>query len=133
MGCKQCVIIIIRKEVINLATVHNVNNKNYTIFEPNDILYIIEKECSPELANVLRELITDLKEKADYDTNYVKEKLNTDLDCYESELEEYSNMCSEIRDTVEQLSNYIYDSKKLDRSHILEKLSDIRLEMDNVN
>ena len=133
MGCKQCVIIIIRKEVINLATVHNVNNKNYTIFEPNDILYIIEKECSPELANVLRELITDLKEKADYDTNYVKEKLNTDLDCYESELEEYSNMCSEIRDTVEQLSNYIYDSKKLDRSHILEKLSDIRREMDNVN
>ena len=116
-----------------MASIYTVNNKNYTIFEPNDILYIIEKECSPELATVLRELITDLKEQADYGTRYVEEKLNTDLDCYESELEEYSNMCSEIRDTVEQLSNYIYDSKKLDRSHILEKLSDIRREMDNVN
>ena len=95
-----------------MASIYTVNNKNYTIFEPNDILYIIEKECSPELATVLRELITDLREKADYGTNYVKEKLNTDIDCYESELEEYNNMCSEIRDTVEQLSNYIYEIVK---------------------
>ena len=116
-----------------MATVYNINNNKYIVIEPNDILYIFEKECSSELASVLRELITELKEKADYGTNYVKEKLNTDLDCYESELEEYSNMCSEIRDIVEQLSNYIYDSKKLDRSHILEKLSDIRREMDSVN
>ena len=116
-----------------MATVYNINNNKYIVIEPNDILYIVEKECSPELATVLRELITDLKEQADYGTRYVEEKLNTDIDCYESELEEYSNMCSEIRDTVEQLSNYIYDSKKLDRSHILEKLSDIRREMDNVN
>ena len=112
MGCKQCVIIIIRKEVINLATVHNVNNNKYIVIESNDILYIVEKECSSELVDVLRELITDLKEQADYGTRYVEEKLNTDLDCYESELEEYSNMCSEIRDTVEQLSNYIYEIVK---------------------
>ena len=116
-----------------MATVYNINNNKYIVIEPNDILYIVEKECSSELANILRELIIDLKEQADYGTRYVEEKLNTDLDCYESELEEYNNMCSEIRDTVEQLSNYIYDSKKLDRSHILEKLSDIRREMDNVN
>ena len=114
-----------------MVTTYNINNHKYIVIEPNDILYIVEKECNSELANVLRELITELKEQADYGTNYVKEKLNTDLDCYESELEEYSNMCSEIRDTVEQLSNYIYDSKKLDRSHILEKLSDIRREIDN--
>ena len=116
-----------------MVTTYSINNHRYTVIDNNDILNIVDKECSPELATVLRELITDLKEKADYGTRYVEEKLNTDLDCYESELEEYSNMCSEIRDTVEQLSNYIYDSKKLDRSHILEKLSDIRREMDNVN
>ena len=119
--------------MIITATVHNVNNLKYIVMDINDILYIIDKECDSELASMLRETITDLKEKADYGTNYVKEKLNTDLDCYESELEEYSNMCSEIRDTVEQLSNYIYDSKKLDRSRILEKLSDINREIDNVN
>ena len=113
------------------VTTYSVNNHKYIVIEPNDILCIIEKECNPELANVLRELITDLKEKADYSTRYVEEKLNTDLDCYESELEEYRDMCSEVRDIIEQLSNYTNDSKKLDRSHILKKLSDIRWEIDN--
>ena len=113
------------------VTTYSVNNHKYIVIEPNDILYIVEKECSSELASVLRGLITDLKEKADYGTRYVEEKLNTDLDCYESELEEYRDMCSEVRDIIEQLSNYINDSKKLDRSHILKKLSDIRREIDN--
>lgn len=34
--------------------------------DTNDILYIIDKECDSELANMLRETITDLKEEADY-------------------------------------------------------------------
>ena len=40
------------------------------------IFFILKKKKNvvPELVDVLRELITDLKEQADYGTNYVERK-----------------------------------------------------------
>lgn len=75
------------------------------------------------MVDVLREFISDLKEKADYTT----------LDCYESELEVYNDLCCDLRDMIDNLRGYINDSKKLDRSHILEELRNMEREINNVN
>ena len=78
---------------------------------------------------MLREFITDLKEKADYTT----QKIDTDLDCYESELEGYNTLCCDLRDMIDKLDDYINDSKKLDRSHVLKELRNMKREINNVN
>ena len=115
--------------MINTVTVYNINNKKYIVTSTDDIFYIFEKECSPDLVNVLRDTIADLKEQADY----TAQKINTDLDCYESELEEYSSLCSDLKDMINELSDYIDDSKKLDRNHIIKVLSRMKYEINNVN
>ena len=97
--------------------------------DTNDILYIIEKECSSELVDILREFISDLKEKADYTT----QKINTDLDSYESELNEYNSLCSDLRDGIKRLKDYINNSTRLDRNHIVEELKCMEKEIINVN
>ena len=111
-----------------MASIYTVNNKNYTIFDTDDIFHIIQKECSPELVDILREIITDLKEQADY----TSQKIYTDIDCYESSLEEYSSMCCEVNEINQKLIDYIEDTKKMDRHYILERLKDIHYELNSV-
>lgn len=108
-----------------MATVHNINNHKYIVMDINDILYIIDKECDSELANMLRETITDLKEKA----NYTSRKLDTDLISYEGSLESYNSMCCVITELLEKLENYVEDSKRLDRNYILQLIHSIEKEV----
>ncbi len=103
--------------------VYRLHNKPYTVFDEKDIFYIVDEECSPEISDLLRELISDLKEQADYTT----QKVDTDLDSYEASLEEYSNAFGEIDDYLTKLNNYISDSKRLDRNEIMSIIGSIKI------
>lgn len=108
--------------------VYRINNKPYTIFNEKDIYYIIDENCSPEISDMIRETIDDLKEKADY----TAKKIDTDLNSYEAQLEGYNNAFCDVTENLNKLDNYISDSKRLDRNEILNVIGDIRKQISNV-
>lgn len=69
----------------------------------------------------LSEYIQELESKADYN----KQKINTDLDCYESQIEEYRNMLSDTMDELNTLITSIIDSKRINKDSITNTLNRI--------
>ena len=108
--------------------VYRINNKPYTIFSEKDIYYIIDENCSSEISDMIREIIDDLKGKADY----TSQKIGTDLDSYEAQLESYNNAFCDVTENLDKLDNYISDSKRLDRNEILSVIGDVRKQISNV-
>ena len=108
--------------------VYRIHDKPYTVFDEKDIFYIIDEECSPEVSDIIREIITDLKEQADY----TSQKVDTDLDCYEAQLDSYNSMCGDVVELLDTLDNYIEEAKKLDRQYILKLIGSIKKEIGNV-
>lgn len=74
----------------------------------------------------LSEYIQELESKADYN----KQKINTDLDCYESQIEEYRNMLSDTMDELKTLRDSINDSKRINKDKVIDTLERIE---DSIN
>ena len=111
--------------MVVIGHVYRIHDKPYIVFDEKDIFYIIDEECSPEVSDILRETITELKEQADYTSR----KLDTDLISYDGSLDSYNSMCYVITELLEKLESYIEDSKRLDKKYILQLIHSIEEEV----
>ena len=109
------------------------NNKTKVIIDELDFKDLIRDElgldAEDEFDTMIISKMEDLQDKADYN----KQKINTDLEAYESELEENRNSLLEIRDIIESLQEYIEDNTiaKKHKDRILKDMHRIEIEINN--
>lgn len=89
---------------------------------------IIEKYCGSEISNPIKDIIEKLQCEADY----VSQKIGTDLDSYESDLESYGCVLHDVYDMLDKLEDEVNDSKRLDRASIIKQLRNMQIQISNV-
>ena len=90
------------------------------ILNSKDLVDVAYDKLGIEYSNEIEKVIHTQEENE----IYAMERLNTDLDSYEGQIEEYRDSMLEVVEILEQLEINIEDSKKLNRNNIL---NDIRL------
>lgn len=66
------------------------------------------------------------------EADYTERKIHTDLDCYESDLDSWNCVGNDIMDIVFKLEEHIDESKRINKSFILECLNSIRREINGI-
>jgi hypothetical protein len=99
----------------------NINGVNYYT-DKDDFRILIEET----LGNDFIEYIQALEDKSDFN----KIKANTDLLAYESQLDEQSCLLNDTTSDIEDICNYIKDSKRLDKQEVIKRLYKI---IDKIN
>ena len=102
-----------------------VNGKNVIVNENDlsDIAGIVREECSPELAEMVEEMISD--KLSDLEDEH--KALEYEMRSYESDLEDAQRSLHDIWDNAEELLQYIAESKRINREGLTEKIREIRL------
>ncbi|GAB4272126.1 MAG: hypothetical protein Kow00111_25780 [Thermincola ferriacetica] len=77
------------------------------------------KDVASQVQNIINE------------ADYIEKRLETDLDAYESQLDSFNSMCRDVLDVIGQLIQYIENSKKLDRKHIIQSLNNAKKLIEN--
>lgn len=96
------------------------------IMSKKDIIDVAYNKLGSEFSN----LITNMVDTQEENEIYARERLNTDLDSYEGQIEEYRDCMLEVQEILEKLEESIEDSKRLNRDNILK---DIRLSINKLN
>lgn len=89
-----------------------------TIFAENerDLVYLIREYLSDDVSIWVEDYIQKLIKEADY----TDRKVNTDLNSYESQLENQNSAFSEISEQLDNLKEYIDDTtKKMTKKNVL--------------
>lgn len=102
-----------------------VNGKNVIVNENDlsDIAGIIKEECSPELAEMMEEMLSDKLS----DLEDERKALVQEMCSYESDLEDAQRSLHDIWDDAEELLTYIADCKRINKEHLMEMVRGIRL------
>ena len=93
-------------------------NGNFEILRDiHELNNLIESEMGKDVALEVKKLIdTD---------NYTERKVNTDLVAYESQLDSFNAMCSDVIDILERLLKEL-ESPRLNRRELLKQVSGIK-------
>lgn len=73
------------------------------IFDHDDFIKLISEYMGTDAEYRLKEIISDLQDKADY----TAQKVNTDLDSYESQLDSQTAAFNDILDGLEKIQDMI--------------------------
>lgn len=92
-----------------------------TIFGLKDILDLVEFALGPELA----ELLNDIFQHCEANEIYVKEKLQTDLDAYESQLDHYHSMLLELVEVINEICNQMLSGKRINKQNVADILKSL--------
>lgn len=106
------------KQVITLN-----DDSTATIFGLKDILDLVEFALGPELA----ELLEDIFHRCELNEIFVKEKLQTDLEAYEVQLDYYNSMLLDIVEVLNEICTQMLSGKRINKQNvadILKSLSD---------
>jgi rhamnogalacturonyl hydrolase YesR len=98
-----------------------INGENYIIMNDSDIIEIIEKYCGYELSQLVESKIANVN----YEKLLVKEKAKTDEESYLASLENIENCLRDIQDVVENMTEHLKESKRINRDKIHERLKEI--------
>ena len=103
-----------------------VNGKNVIVNEndPSDIAGIVKEECSPELAEMVEEMISGKL----YDLEDERKALEYEMRFYESDLEDAQRSLHDIWDDAEELLTYIAESKRINKEHLTERIREIKFQ-----
>ena len=99
------------------------NDSTVTIMSLQDICDLVESTSGSELA----ELLNNIFLHCEANEMYVKERLQTDLDAYESQLDLYHDMLLEVSEVLSEMSNQMLSGKRINKNNladILKSLSD---------
>lgn len=94
-----------------------------TILEDKDVLELVEKYISDDVAEYLAEKLG----RKDEEELYAEMRFDSDLDAMEGEVENYQNMLQDVSEGLEQIMNYIDNVERINRSKVfimVEKLND---------
>lgn len=97
------------------------NGQTVLIGSNKDIVEVIEEHCSYELASLISSKIVDV----DREKLYAQERAQTDADSYLSDLESKECCLRDVLEIAEDLTNYIEESKRINKDTIYQKLNEL--------
>ena len=109
------------------------NNKTKVIIDELDFKDLIREELGADAEDEFDTIILGKIENLQVQADYTKQKINTDLEAYEGELEQNRNSLLDIRDIIEKLQEYIEDNTiaKKHKDKILKDIRQIEIEINN--
>lgn len=98
------------------------NNGKIILVDSNkDILEAVEEYCSRELSSLISNKLVDVdKEKL-----YAESRAATDADNYLSSLESVNSLMNDVINELEEITEYMEDTKRVDKNKIYQKLFNI--------
>ena len=96
------------------------------ILNSRDLVEIAYNNLGSEYSDEIEKVIISSSEAE----LYAEKRINTDLNSYEGQIEEYRDCMLEVQEILEKLEESIEDSKRLNRDNILK---DIRLSINKLN
>ena len=99
------------------------NDSTATIMSLKDICDLVEYALGSELAELLNSIFL----QCEANEMYVKERLQTDLDAYESQLSLYHDMLLEVSEVLSEMSNQMLSGKRINKNN----LADILISLSN--
>ena len=93
------------------------------IYDDGDFQRLIYERLGYDAEKVIKKLIS----RADY----TKQKINTDLTAYESELESNRTAFTDINDALHEMFSYILKCKRLNKDNLLESIKQIQSIINN--
>lgn len=99
-----------------------VNNNTYMIRNDADLVDAINQECGYELSRLVEQKL----DSASYEEQLAEKQFNSDFFAYESQVESLGFCLQDVLQSVEELINYVDDSKKINRTVITDKLRYIK-------
>ena len=106
----------------------DIHNQYIYINSERDLCDIIEKYCGHEVSN----LVSNICEKADIAKTYAKEKLYSDMDAYEEDLNSWETVGECIEEELSHYEEYDACHKNLNRERIEQMKNHIRSLLDTV-
>lgn len=102
-----------------------VSGKNVIVNENDlsDIAGIVREECSPELSEMMEEMLSDKLSDLEDERNALVQEMRS----YESDLEDAQRSLHDIWDDAEELLTYIAESKRINKEHLTKRIREIRL------
>lgn len=104
------------------------SGKNVVINNKDDLVEVIKEELSPELSNIVNSIVSG----AEQEEIYAKLRINSDLDSYESDLENYQNAVNEALRLSDVIIEHLETSSRINRNKIYVNLLELRKELMNV-
>ena len=88
------------------------------ILNPKDLVDIAYNKLGSEYSNEIEQIVQTQSENE----IYANERLNTDLNSYEGQLEEYRDCMLEVMEIAEEIETYMHESKYFEKKKALEKI-----------
>ena len=101
-----------------MSVIQLLDGSQHIVFNSKDLIDIAYDKLGIEYSNLI-ENITETQEENEI---YAKERLNTDLNSYEGQIEEYRDCMLEVQEILEKLEETIEESKRLNREEILKQI-----------
>ena len=99
-------------------------NGNFEILRNvHELKNLIEAEVGKDVASEVEKLIDA--------ANYTERKVDTDLGAYESHLDSFNAMCSDVLDILERLLKELESPRRLNRHALLKRVSGIKKLIEN--
>ena len=109
-----------------MSVIQLLDGSQHIVFNPKDLIDIAYDKLGSEYSNEIEKVVQTQEENE----IYARERLNTDLNSYEGQIEEYRDCMLEVQEILEKLEESIEDSKRLNRDNIL---NDIRISISKLN
>ena len=97
------------------------NDSTATIMSLQDICDLVEYALGAELAELLNSIFL----QCEANEMYVKERLQTDLDAYESQLSFYHDMLLEVSEVLSEMSNQMLSGKRINKNNLADILKSL--------
>jgi len=88
----------------------------------NQYYYTDSEDFQNALAGFKIEGLTDYITHLESEADYTKQALNTDLESYESSLDEYNCLLNDTQEELNRLITFIEESKKLNKQELTKDL-----------
>lgn len=97
------------------------NDSTVTIMSLQDICDLVEYALGSELAELLNSIFL----QCEANEMYAKERLQTDLDAYESQLDIYHDMLLEVSEVLSEMSNQMLSGKRINKNNLADILKSL--------
>lgn len=98
------------------------NGSKELITNDNDLIDIADRFVSYEYSKIIENVVNTKSAEQ----QYAERKINTDLQNYETQLDEYNSCLQDLDEVVDKFEDYLADSKRITRDKITDYVTQIR-------
>ena len=97
----------------------------------NQYYYTDSEDFKTALDGLNIEGLTEYIKHLENEADYTKQSLQTDLESYESSLDEYNCLCNDVQEELNRLISIIEESKKLNKQELTKDLKSLLFKVVN--